>query len=331
VTEGTIDRVVLEDGDVSVSVLSMGAAMQDWRVPLGDTRVPVILGYEDPEAYRHNPAYLGVIVGRVANRIGQGRFVLNGTVHELDRNDGLHTLHGGTRGLGHVNWHLNRDGPRAVQLTHVSPDGDMGFPGRVAFDVTIALEGRTVTWDMSATVDRPTPISLAQHNYYNLTGRADPGDHTITVDADRILDRNADGIMTGAILPLDQRPLDLRHRRGLGRGGDMPVLDDFYVFSEDRLRTAPVATINAPNGLSLGMWSDQPGAQVYTGHWLPDIQGGLDGRTYSKHSGFCVEPSGFPNALNIADFPSVMAHPETPYKQRLVVQIGYGRKVHFGK
>jgi aldose 1-epimerase len=133
----------LSDGDVSVTILSMGAATQNWRVPDGSgRRVPVVLGYSDPTAYASQGGFLGVIVGRVANRIAGSTFTLDGVTHHVTPNEGPNQLHGGPKGWWAKNWTLEADGDRAVQLTLSSPDGDMGFPGSVQAQITI---WRTIT------------------------------------------------------------------------------------------------------------------------------------------------------------------------------------------
>lgn len=320
-SQDRIDREMLEDGDVSVSVLSLGAIMQDWRVPLNGTRIPVILGFETAEAYRHNPAYMGAIVGRVANRIGGGRFTQGGQLYDLNRNDGPHTLHGGAGGLSHVIWQMERDGPNALRLCYLSEHGEMGFPGQVRFQIIIRLSNHRVSWDMKATVDRPTPISLAQHNYYCLTGASALTGHNLRVHADHMLDRDDQGIMTGRIKPLTNTPMDLRQSREL-EGPPAPfVADDYYLFATPGDLEHPVAQITTERGLCLRMWSDQPGAQVYTGHWMAPTDNGHGQTGMGPRSGLCIEPSGFPNAPNIPDFPSIIATPDRPYQQHLSVEI----------
>lgn len=291
-----MQRVVLEDGETRVSLLSLGARTQDWTLATPAGPRPVILGHPDPDAYRHDPYFLGAIVGRVANRIGGAAY----DGHRLVANDGPHQLHGGPGGLWAVNWRLEAEGPRRARFSYRSPEGEMGFPGTVDFTVTVTLDGTRLTYDMRALPDRETPVSLAQHNYYRL-GAAPRG----RICADRRLARDGAGIMGGDVLPAG--PLDLRE------GGSLPVAaDDFLVFEKARDPDAPVAELRG-DGLRLRMWSDQPGAQLYSGHNL--------GAPFTPRDGLCLEPSGYPNAVNVPGFPSVMASPERPYRQVLSVTI----------
>lgn len=306
-----IARAVLQDGGVQISVLSWGAVVQDWQVPLSGRPQRVVLGYQDPEAYRSDRFFLGAIVGRVANRIGGAAYSHGGRCIALKANDGNHQLHGGPDGLSRVNWQLDTEGPRALRLTHLSPPGAGGFPGRVAFTVDMHLQGTTLTWDMRAEPDEETPISLAQHSYYALAPRL--ADHRLTLRSRARLERDVEGIMTGATLPAPgwDRPRALH--------GETGPLDDFFLF--DPGASTPVAQAQAVNGLTLRLWSDQPGAQVYTGDFLHDTPGGHSDRPLGPQAGFCIEPSGLPNALNCPGFPSILHSPDRPYRQRLSVEI----------
>lgn len=308
-----ISRATLTDGQVSAAVLSLGAVMQEWVVPSGGRRVPVILGYADPEAYRSDPFYIGAIVGRVANRIGGASYVNNGQRIPLKANHGRHQLHGGSDGISMANWQLETDGPRAVRLTHLSPNGAGGFPGGVEFVVDIRLRGARITWDMRATPDCETPISLAQHNYYRLA--APVPEHRLRVTASQRLESDADLIPTGTILPAPgwHRPRALVAETGL--------LDGYLLFDADRDPALPVAEVASPSGLRLRLWSDQPGTTVYTGQSMTPAPGGLPGMPIDRLAGFCIEPSGLIDAPNHAEFPSILHSPERPYRQVLQVEI----------
>ncbi|MCB1388015.1 MAG: galactose mutarotase [Rhodobacteraceae bacterium] len=312
------DRLELRDGAVSVTLLRRGAITQDWRVPLGGERVPVILGYADPEAYRADRWFTGAIVGRVANRIGGARFDSGAGSVLLDANDGPHHLHGGRGGLWAVDWQMERLDARAVRLAHVSSPGTMGYPGEVRFEVTVRLEGFALSWDMRAEADRETPVSLAQHNYYALD-IGGIGGQRLRIAADRALERDAAGIMTGALHAVGGGPLDFRAGRTLPPDGGR--VDDFLVFEAGRDPALPVVELTARNGLRLRMWSDQPGAQVYAGHGMQPTPGGDPRRPLGPSAGLCLEPSGYPNAVNRPAFPDVSCGPGRPYRQRLTVEI----------
>lgn len=318
----TLQEVTIRDGDVSLSILNYGATTRDWRVPLNGQRVPVVLGFEDPSRYVNTGTYFGAIAGRVSNRIGGARYSLDGRTYQLAANEGDNQLHGGPSGLSKVFWEIEPDGASAVRFLYNSPAGESGFAGRAKFTIDIRLDGSRVTYDMRAEVDCVTPISLAQHNYYNLGGGGFIWDHRMRCTADRVLEMDDQSIMTGGISPVDGSRFDFRKMRSFAQADASSLgIDHNLVFEAGRDPNQPVAEVEAPNGMRAKFWSDQPGAQLYTAVPMPVQDGGLDGQLYGSASGFCFEPQGFPNAVNIPLFPSVLVSPEMPYAQKLQVEI----------
>lgn len=319
---GDIREFRLEDGGVALSLLNLGCITRGWWVPLGGALVPVVLGFDDPAEYLQNPTYMGVIAGRVANRIGGARFVLDGKQHRLTANEGVNQLHGGAGGLHSRIWQAETEGARAVRLTYHSADGEEGYPGPASFEVTVRLSGSRVTYDMAASVDRPTPINLAQHSYYSLGMPQTSRDARFTCPADRVTPVDSALIPTGDITPITGTRHDFRAGAVLaeadpdGMGTDLNL-----VMPEGRDPAHPVAELLAPNGLRLRMWSDQPGLQVYTGHGLPNLRGAHPGQRIAPWAGIALEPQAFPNAVNCPSFPSIIVTPDRPYRQRLTVEI----------
>lgn len=315
-------EITLHDGDVSLSLLNYGATTRNWQVPVQGGQIPVILGFENPADYLTSPYFIGAIAGRVSNRIGQARYRYNDTEHVLDANEGANTLHGGARGLHTQFWDMELDGARAVVLRYVSPDGENGFPGRAEITLRVQLNGARVRYEFTAHVDRPTPISLAQHNYYNLMGSGDIWDHHFQCDADQVLIKDQANVCTGEMADVTGSACDFRTGQTFGAASpDRQVTDGHLVFNADRDRADSVVQVTAPNGVQMRIWSDQLGAQLYTPAQMPVLQGGLKGQTYSTAAGFCFEPQGFPNALNVPEFPSMMVHPDQPYVQNLEIEI----------
>ena len=311
---------MLSDGDVSVTILSLGCITQDWQVPVNGRRVPVVLGYQRPQDYLNNPYFLGVIAGRVANRISGAGFTLDGQRYALPVNDPPNHLHGGPAGIHAQNWGVEPDGTGAVQLRLVSPDGDQGYPGRVRFEVTVTLRGHMLTYDMRAETDRPTPVNLAQHSYYNLMGQGGVHDHQLQVSADHFTPADAAMIPTGQQLPLAGQAFALRQPGPLrqadpGQNG----LDMNFVLSG--AVTDAAAVLTAPNGLRLALQTDQPCLQLYTGGALSAVGAALPGQNHAPFGGVCLEPQQFPNALNTPGFASVLVLPDQPYRQILQVRI----------
>lgn len=307
----------MSDGDVSVAILNLGCITQDWRVLVNGQSVPVVLGYADPDDYRTNPFYMGVIAGRMANRTSGAAFVLGGNRVRLTANEPPHHLHGGAEGLHSQIWDMEPDGTRAVQLRHVSPHGAEGYPGQVAFTVTISLMGDTLRYDMCAECDCPTPVNLAQHSYYNLIGGGTIVDHRICVPADHITPTDAALIPNGNRLAVDGLPVDLRRSKTLAQvDPEQSGLDLNYV-----LRDHAAVSLTAPNGLTLTLNTDQPCLQLFTTPELSNAAPPLAGQDHVPFGGLCLEPQQYPNNLNTASFPTSVITPDTPYRQRLEVRI----------
>ncbi len=306
-----VETVRLSDGDMRVSVLNYGAVTQGWWYK----GVPLILGFDDPKAYLTDTRYMGAIVGRVANRIGGAKFDLGGVRFALSANEGKNCLHGGEAGLSKQFWNIEPVAQNEVLLTYFSRDGESGFPGEVRFEVRICLQVPRLTYTMTAWPDRPTPISMTQHNYYTLGDSDGVDGHELTLASSRYLDIDDHGIPSGRVLRTHESKLDFREPKRIGSvaGG----LDHYFCFDDDRVTTDPIAKVTAPSGLALTVFSDQPGAQVYSGYRFANPPGGV--------RGVCIEPSGYPNAPNVPSFPSVIHSPEDPYRQVLVLQVSGDR------
>lgn len=312
---GPIDRHVLRSGDVEISVLSIGCAIQDWVV--GGRRM--VLGYADLEDYRTNPVSMGVVVGRVVNRIDKARFVLDGTDYVLPANSGENHIHGGPTGLGWRHWDMRPEGDKAVELTLHSPHMDGGYPGAVDFRVRLELDGAALTWDMTAQPDRPTYVNLAQHLYFNLSGTGKVRDHSLRLAADQCTLTRDDGVPTGEILDVAGTCYDFREARRIDAADpDAHGYDLNFVLSDVPDAQAEVA---APDGTRLRLWTDRPGLQVYTSNTLRHFGTPHAGQTHGQFDAICLEAQDFPNAMNQTGFGSVLCAPDAPYRQRTTIEI----------
>ncbi|MEM7438908.1 MAG: aldose epimerase family protein [Pseudomonadota bacterium] len=298
------EAVWLEDGDVKVHQLARGCITRCWQI--GNRSA--VLGYAHPADYADNPYYLGAIVGRVANRISAGRFTLDGATYQISTNEGDHTLHGGLRGLSTHIWQIDTDGTRAVRYLLRSEDGDQGFPGRLDLEVVVTLQGHTVTWDMTARPDRPTPVSLAQHSYYALG--PDARQISLQMPAAAYTVAGPDNLPTGEIAPVNQE-MDFRKGRVIAQ-----PLDTNFVLDSGRWSLSARG-----EWFDLSMSSDQAGVQVYTAQHLQKGHTPLPGQNHRPHAGLALEPQGWPDAVNQRSFPNVIATPDAPYRQKLSVTI----------
>lgn len=320
----TVREAVIESDAARLRFLSYGCVLRDWRAALagGGTR-PVTLGFERFEDYpAHSPSF-GAVVGRVANRIGGARFRLGGEEVRLVPNEGANLLHGGV-GLGRRVWEAEADqAANAVRFAYASPHGEDGFPGAVSFEVIVRLEGPRLTWEMRAAPDRPTPVNLAQHCYWNLDGEGDVLAHRLRVDAEAWAEVDARKIPTGRLRAVGDELPDFRASRGLRDAGGAPVaVDHAYALRQGRDASAPAAEVLSGAGdLRLRLWTDQPALQVYDAPGMAVAVPGLGGRRMGAYGGLCLEAQNFPDAVNRPEFPDCIATPERPYRQKTMVEI----------
>lgn len=315
-----LSRHVLDGGGrVRLEVVEMGAAVVAlWVQPDAGAPLDVVLGYADPLGYTSSVTYFGAVVGRYANRIGGGRFSLDGQAHRLTTNQGPHTLHGGTDGFDCRAWSTTDVGAAEVTLALVSPDGDQGFPGRLQAQVRYEVAGDEVSITYRASTDRPTVVNLTNHSYFNLAGEASGpvGDHLLQVDADLFTPTDADSIPLGPVEPVDGTVFDLRTPTRLGPRLATPDshlaaaggIDHNLVVRGEGLRQHAVLTSEA-SGLGLTVSSDQPGVQVYTGNFLDGSVVGKGGRPYGHRAGLCLETQHFPDSPHHSDYPSTVLRP----------------------
>jgi aldose 1-epimerase len=307
---------LVSDTGVEVDLIGYGVVVRDWRVPVAGAPRSVVLGFDNFDAYPAHSPHLGSLAGRVANRIKNASFDLDGKTYNLPANAGSLQLHGGEQGLGRQVWDGEVDEANtAVRFTHFSPDGAMGYPGNVNFTATYRLKGHRLLLELTATTDRATPISLVQHQYFNLGTSADVLDHTIQVNSSAYTQLGDDLAPTGAILPSAGTPYDLRQPRSMRDGNGAPVDYDIgMVLDTGRNHADPIATVVGPDqALTLKLWSDRPGVQVYNGVWTDIPVPGLNGKHYGKHAGFCLEDQAFADAVHNPHFPNVIYSPDRPY------------------
>ncbi|WP_445502131.1 aldose epimerase family protein [Microvirga sp. G4-2] len=298
---------------IEMRVLTWGAVIRDLVVPTGNGPQNVLLGLNSIEDYIAYSPYFGAIVGRYANRIGGARFTLNDETYKLDANEGANQLHGGSRGFGTRLWSLVGHGESSVTLSLVSQDGDMGYPGRLIATCTYTLlPSATVRIELTAITDRPTPVNLTTHGYFNLDGSADILSHHLMLAADYITPTHPDLIPTGEIRPVADTAYDFTSPRPIGA----KLIDDDTLYDTNYVLRGPygllrqAAIVRSPrNGLSMELWTTEPGVQFYAGHLINMPVSGLNGAQYGRHAGLCLEPQRFPDSPNKAHFPSSILDP----------------------
>jgi len=312
------------DAGVEIDIVGLGAAVVGWRVPVRGGHRPVVLGSAALDACLQRTEYLGCVVGRVANRIPGARFQLGEQWHAVDANEGSTCLHGGRQGLSRQVWELELDQAAcAVRATHTSPHGAMGFPGRVAVQVTWRLDGHTLHFSVDAQPDRPTPISMTQHLYFNLDGGGTIRGHQLRVDADRTLALDAHQCATGAWDAVAGTGRDLRIQRPVAPSDEPPGLDHYFGFRADRdPERAPVVMASTDGSLDLSLWTDRPGVQIYDGAGLAaGVRGWPD---VGPWSGICLEDQDPPGATAHPHLGRIVCSPDRPYRHRSRIRIAPG-------
>ncbi len=314
---------------MEAKIITYGAAVRDLVVPSGAGFQRVVNGLRTIGDYvRHSP-HFGAIAGRYANRIGGGRFTIDGTGYQLPLNqENRHSLHGGGRGLGKQVWQLAAHGDDFATLIHVWPDGQDGYPGTLVTACTFRLVGGILRIELSATTDRSTPVNLCHHSYFNLDGGETILDHTLELVADFYTPVDDDLIPTGEIRNVDGTPFDFRAARPVRRekpdGGGRFWYDNNFVLRRDRLEPSGVehlplahaATFASPkSGVAMEVWTTEPGLQVYDGFKTNVPVPGHDGVIYGPSSGLCLEPQHFPDSPNKPHFPDTVLHPGQVYRQ----------------
>jgi len=316
----------------SATVTNYGGILTSLVVPDKQGNLSdIVLGYDRLDSYLKDDCYLGSIIGRYGNRIGHGCFTIDGRVFSVARNNVGNHLHGGETGFGKRLW-IVHPGPNAgrLELSHVSPDGDQGYPGCLDVTVTYTLtDANEFRIDYRATTDRPTVVNLTSHSYFNLAGPASDTilDHEIRIIADRFTPVGADLIPTGEIRPVEGTPMDFRRKAAIGARID----DDFdqlrlgggydhnWVLSNSTEEPTPAAEVFEPiTGRVMQVLTTEPGIQFYTGNFLGGPLVGKAGRPYPRRCGFCLETQHFPDSPNRPEFPSTVLRPGETYNSSTI-------------
>ncbi|GAA1010561.1 aldose 1-epimerase [Streptomyces sp. F-3] len=338
--DGTqVHRWSLANGGTRMKVLSYGGIVQSLEIPDRHGRYAnVSLGLDTLDAYVESSPYFGALIGRYGNRIGKGRFTLDGTTYQLSVNDGDNSLHGGAQGFDKHVWDVEpfAEGPDVgLRLYRTSPDGEMGYPGTLRVKVTYTLT-RHGEWriDYEATTDRPTVVNLTSHVYWNLAGEGSGTveDHELMIAASRYTPTDPGLIPTGELARVAGTPFDFRRAKPIGqdlRAGHPQQVqakgyDHNWVLDKGvTTRPEPIATLRDPrSGRTLKIATDQPGLQFYSGNFLDGTLTGTGGRTYRQGDALCLETQHFPDSPNHAHFPSTVLRPGRTYRTTTIHSFG---------
>ena len=318
---------------MEVAFLNLGGIIRAVKVPdRHGTLADITPGYDSLPDYLGDTHFFGAIIGRYANRIAGGRFVLDDVVYRLSTNDGPNHLHGGLGGFHRAIWNVepftNGAGVGAV-LSYTSPAGEEGFPGTLDVRVTYTLtDDSELLFDYAATTDRATPVNLTQHSYFNLAGHAsgDILDHELTVHASSYLPVDDQIIPTGEMRPVHGTHFDFRTPRAIRADvdarGEPPVDGYDHNFVLDGVAPGvvrPAARLYEPrSGRSLEIETTEPGLQLYSGSRIGRGLNGKNGWHYGPNSSVALETQHFPNSPNESRFPSTILRPGSEYHSRTI-------------
>jgi len=311
-------------------ITNYGATLTELHVPdRAGTLADVVLGFDDLDGYRKGTAYFGAIVGRVANRIMNASFELEGQRYSLAANDRPHHLHGGRTGWDKVIWNARpvdtADGP-ALELTYVSKDGEEGYPGTVTARTVYTLTNKNeLKVEMDATTDKTTLVNMAHHSYWNLGGYNSGTilDHELMLNADQYTP-GTPMVPDGRVVSVKGTPFDFTSVKAVGRdlkqtGGKPIGYDHNFVVNGPPTQLRPVARLRDPkSGRVMTVAADQPGVQFYTGNFLDGSAKGK-GATYGQYAALCLETQKFPNAINVPAWrDQVVLRPGQMYRHLMV-------------
>lgn len=327
----------LKAGDLNLSLTNFGATWTSLIVPSRNgIKDDVLLGYSGLGGYLNNEPYIGVTVGRFANRIKGASFNVYGTTHNIEANEGKNTLHSGKRGFDKLLWkseaYEENEGVY-VRFELESPDGDCGFPGNLKAVVSYGLtKSNEVICDYRATTDKPCPVNLTNHAYFNLAGEGKGNilSHELILHCSSYVETDKQNIPTGRFVPVNggrtsRHAFDFTSRKRIG--ADLNLFNKGYdhCFIIDGLpgKLRPCADVFEPvSGRSMKVFTTQPGVQFYTGDHLKEVTG-KQGSCYVKHSGFCLETQHFPDTPNQRNFPPCIVSPENDYHEKAVFSFGW--------
>ena len=323
-----VNLYTLSDGKgLSVKISDYGGTITSMMVLDADgVERELVLGFDDLGRYLDSSFYLGSTIGRFANRIGGGRFMLDGVMHQLSRNDGDNHLHGGFVGFDKVLWDARglRDESRtALSLHYFSLDGSEGYPGDLSVWVIYSLIGLGLRIEYWAETDLPTILNLTNHSYFNFGESDDVLDHFLTMNSDYFTPVDDFLIPTGVLVSVEDTPFDFRNPNRIGdrideshdqilKGGGY---DHNMVLREGGELKYAAFLYEENTGIGMELYTTQPGLQLYSGNFLDGSSSMRNGKPMTRRSGLCLETQHFPDSPNHPSFPGVVLRPKETYNQ----------------
>jgi len=322
-----VSLFTLDNGDnMTATITNYGGIITTLNVPDREGNIGnIILGFDNLEGYLEPNPYFGCLVGRYANRIAKGAFEIDGTAYQINLNDGQNTLHGGNEGFNKKLWNaeiIDREEHQALKLSYHSADGEEGYPGNM--DVTVIYEwlGDQLSISYEATCDKPTPVNLTNHAYFNLAGEGTILDHELTLNAEAYTPVDETLIPTGEIVKVEGTAFDFREPHTTGeRIADVPGgYDHNFVLSKSEPgKMEKAAKLKDPKtGRVVEVFTEEPGIQFYSGNFLDGTITSRDWN-YIQHTALCLETQHFPDSPNQASFPNTILRPGETFTSRTLI------------
>ncbi len=307
---------------ISAEIINYGGILVSLNLPDQNNKLKnVCLGFDNLDDYLSGHPYFGCIVGRVANRISNAEFTLNGTKYSLAKNHGKHHLHGGTQGFDKKVWDaepFESEDVSGVTLKYKSEHGEEGYPGELDVTVVYSLNDEDeLTINYKAETDEATPLNLTNHAYWNFAGAGNGKiyNHMLQLFARKYLEVDDELIPTGRLRDVNGTAYDFRTTKKIGRDiQEIGGYDTCFVLEtsdeDDLVKAARV--LDPASGRGMEVWTSKPGIQFYTGNFLDGIKG-ANGAVYNQHDAFCLETQFFPDAVNKPQFSSIILEPGDIY------------------
>jgi aldose 1-epimerase len=331
--DGTsVKAFTLAEGPIEARIITYGGVLVSLRVPDRNGNIDdIVLGCESLADYVRlfnsdaNP-YFGAIVGRYANRIARGTFILEGKRYSVPVNDGPNSLHGGPHGFHNVVWQ-GKQISNGIELNYLSKDGEEGYPGELSVTVHYTLQNSALQIEYLAATSKLTVVNLSHHSYFNLLGQGKGAilEHQLALYASRFAPIDSTSIPTGEFASVSGTAFDFRRSRLIGEridAGDEQLhfakgYDHNWVLDSGKETLADAAEVYEPStGRVLRVSTTQPGVQFYTGNFLDGSIRGKNGALYIRRGGFCLETQHFPDSPNHPEFPSTELRPGEHYQHK---------------
>ncbi len=332
------DLYVLKNASgMEVAITNFGGRIVSVMVPDKTGKmIDVVLGFDSIADYINVPSDFGATIGRYANRINQGKITIDGKTIQLPQNNFGHCLHGGPQGWQYqVFKNVNQIDEKTIEMTRFSPDGDMNFPGNVEAKVTFTLtDDNAIKIDFNATSDQKTVINMCNHSYFNLAG--DPSQpitaDELYVNADNFTPVDSTFMTTGEIVTVKETPMDFTTPKLVGKEIDNfeniqlkngNGYDHNWVLNTNGDVSQLAAKVVSPaSGVTLEVYTNEPGIQVYTGNFLDGTVTGKKGIVYNQRTGICLETQHYPDSPNKPEWPSVILEPGKVYQSTCIYKFG---------